>query len=178
MPEPQHRALARRRYELARARLGLGQALWALPFIGASLAGCRDHTGWSIAGGALLLGAIAALTWRGQRWGRAVAPGLQAAIAPVLVPYLMRAVSGDHGCAGDCVRHCLTLCICAGLVGGFVVGLRERGRQPVDLVAAGAIAVLAGSLGCVTGGLPGLVGMTAAVALVGAPIALLVPARR
>ncbi len=177
IPEALLRGLARRRYELARARVGLGQALWALPFVGASLAGCR-HTAWSIAGGALLFGVLAVLGWRGQRWGRAIAPGLQAAVAPVLVPYVMRAISGDHGCAGDCVRHCLTLCIGAGLVGGFVVGLRERGRPPLDLATAGAIAVLAGSLGCITGGLPGLLGMAAAVAVVGAPLALLVPARR
>lgn len=178
MPERQLRAVARRRYELARVRLGLGRALWALPFIAASLGGCRGHTVWSLTAGALLLGTIAVLGWRGQRWGRAVAPGLQAAIAPVLVPYLMRLLHGDHGCAGDCAPLCLLLCIGTGLVGGFVVGLRERGGQPLDLVAAGAVAVLAGSLGCVTGGLPGLVGMAVAVAGVGTPIALLAPARR
>ncbi len=178
MSEAQLRGLARRRYELARVRVGLGQALWALPFVGASLAGCRGHTAWSIAGGALVFGVLAVLGWRGQRWGRAIAPGLQAAVVPVLVPYLMRAISGEHGCAGDCVRHCLTLCIGAGLVGGFVVGLRERGGRARDLATAGAIAVLAGSLGCITGGLPGLVGMAAGVAVVGAPLALLVPARR
>jgi hypothetical protein len=163
-------------YERGRARRAARVAWFVLPMVGISLGCCPQHDA-SLVAGALLLGLAAGFEWRGGPWGRAVRPGLLAGVVPLFLPL----VAGSCGPGSDgCVRYGWPVCVLSGLLAGAVV-VRQALRQQSDerrpfLVAAGALAMAAGSLGCVLVGLAGVIAMAAGLVLVSVP-AILRPAR-
>lgn len=173
---------ARVAYELGRLRHGLARASVAAPATALGLLGCTSQRAATILCGAALFVLVAALAWRGQRHGRAAVAGLLAGAPALLVPLLCRGLT-RHACVGGvCWDACLLSCVGGGLIAGAIVGgLVARAGAPRRgemLVLSALVAILTGSLGCVIGGVPGIVGMAASLAVTGAPIAMLTPARR
>jgi hypothetical protein len=67
-------------------------------------------------------------------------------------------------------------CVAGGFVGGLVLGTRRRGRQsgtPRFWLSALAVALAAGTVGCLGAGLMGLAGMVAGMAGGAAPVLVL-----
>ncbi len=156
-------------YERGRARRAARVAVFVLPMIAISLGCCSRHD-VSLIAGTVLMGLAVGFKWRGGPWDRAVRPGLLAGVVPLLLPLVAGACGpGSDGCA----RYGWPLCVLGGLLAGAVV-VRHALRQPgeerrVFLVAAGALAMAAGSLGCVLVGLSGVAAMGAGLVVVSAP---------
>jgi hypothetical protein len=161
-------ARAKRAYEIGRLRRAVCLAALAAPMVGLSYLGC-GHGSVSIGVGALLALLVAVLVWRGGAAAGGVLPGLLAGAAPLLAPLLV------GGCCAAGPGVCLAACGGGGLLGGIVIAasaLRRESGRPAHVMAAGAIAALAGSLGCAMAGAVGVAAMLAGVALVPLPVAL------
>jgi hypothetical protein len=164
---------ARRAYERGRARRAARVAGFVLPMIGVSLV-CCEKRGVTLVAGTLLLAAAVGFQWRGGAWARAVGPGLLAGALPLLMPLAAGVACGTGSAA--CARYGWPVCVLSGLLAGTIV-VRHALRQQNDdrrtfLAAAGALALLAGSLGCVLVGLGGVAAMGAGLALASAPAVL------
>ena len=181
-------AAARRSYELGRLRragrrAGVAAAVAALPLHHCAQAG-RAVEG--LVGIAALATLVALFTWRGQGYGRGVAPGLVAGVGPLLLPLLaswtgvlcsttvcgvLPAASVLGGLAGG-------LALAGSAFGGGGAGGGER-RGGSYWFAAAAIAASLGVVGCLHVGLAGLGGMAAGL-FVGtlAPLAVRAAAAR
>lgn len=171
-PEAALRARARRAYELGRLRHAVAVAWPALPLAAVGLA-ARPAPG-SVPIALLLVAVALGLAWRGRGAGRAVRLGLAAGIAPIVLPLAMMRLG--HFCVdGRCLSSCLAGCVLGGGLAGLVVGARAA-REPTAradfALGAGAVAVLAGTLGCAWAGVPGVLGMIAGVVVTSAPIAV------
>jgi hypothetical protein len=158
--EPSEAALAvraRRAYEQGRLQSALWRAVPLVPLVAWTLGWCRYPALAALCGTALVALTVA-FGWRGQTWGRAVAPGLAAGLAPLVLPLLMRGASDV--CVGElCCSLCLLACVGGGLVAGLVIGRRAAalpGGRGAFLAAAGALALLAGAPACVFAGVIGL----------------------
>jgi hypothetical protein len=165
--------LARRAYERGRLAHAFLLAAWLLPVLAVMVASCRVLA-LSGASGALLMTAAVGLWWRGQAYGRAVAPGVGAGLVP-LGATLSAAALGHLGPALTCWQGCLTLCVTAGCLAGLVVGHRAAQQGPDRgsfLVSAGVVAVLVGAPGCAFAGAAGIIGMLLGLAAVSTPLAL------
>ncbi|HJZ89046.1 MAG TPA: hypothetical protein VKN99_27935 [Polyangia bacterium] len=167
-------AAARRAYEWGRLRAALRAAWLVVPMVAISVAWAR-HPVASLAAGVALLGLVVVLGWRGGAAGRAVGPGLVAGLAPLTLPLAVRTTG--HLCSSTlCMQLCLPACVVGGLISGALLARAaarlERGR-PGFMVAAGAIAALAGSLGCALLGLSGVAGMAAGLMVASTPAWLL-----
>jgi hypothetical protein len=164
---------ARRAYERGRLGRAFRLAAWLLPVLAAMVGSCRVLALSAVSGSLLVLAAVG-FWWRGQAYGRAVAPGVGAGLVP-LGATLSAAALGHLGPALTCWQGCLTLCITAGGLAGLVVGHRAA-QQGSDrrsfLVSAGVIAVLVGAPGCAFAGAAGIVGMFLGLAAVSTPLAL------
>jgi len=159
---------ARRAYEAGRARLGLRRAAVAVPLLAVSLVCCgRPSASGTTA--ALLAAAVAVFEWRGLGLGRGARIGLVAGLPALLVPILVQ--TAGYACGTSFCALYPGVCGTAGLAGGvlLVIGCRRRGVEPSGLAAAGLVAALAGSLGCLVAGLPGLVGLALGLAFGSAP---------
>jgi hypothetical protein len=166
-------ARARRAYERGRVQASLWRAAPLLPLAAWMVSWCR-YPVLAAACGALLVALTIAFVWRGQVWGRAVAPGLAAGLAPLVLPLFMRGAS--EVCVGEtCCSLCLIGCVTGGLVAGVFVGRRasalSEGRGAF-LGAAGTLAVLAGAPACAYAGVIGLAGLLIGFAVGTAPVAL------
>jgi len=172
------RMRARRAYELGRIAHG-AKCLWlALPMLLLGLAvSTRPLLSW--AAGLGLLALAVGLRWSGGAVGRAVMPALIAGLPPLVLPLWMRA--DGHCCVGGmCWSLCMVGCVVGGVCAGAMVGLAstaEREQRGAFLLAATAIAGLAGVLGCALAGSSGMAGMALAVLATSWPVALLARAR-
>jgi hypothetical protein len=164
---------ARRAYELGRLRAALRVALYVAPMTILSLVGCA-RPGLNAVMGIALLALAVGLLWRGQAYARAASAGLVAGAAPLLIPMFVR--SSGHCCIGGaCWMVCMEACIGGGFIAGGIIGFRamsQRTSRGGFFVAALVVAALAGSLGCVTGGLAGVLGMAAGMLVSGAPLVI------
>jgi len=172
LPEAAFLDRARRSYELGRLDRGLRQALLLTPVLFLPVACCVDPA-WNVACGMGLVAVVAFCLWRGLEWGRGVLPGLASGAVPLIVPLAVHATS--HACQGG---RCLmsAWCLFAGVGGGLVLGLfagRLRSAGGTGLVAAGLVAGLLGSVGCLAYGLVGLAGLSAGMAAGALPILVL-----
>jgi hypothetical protein len=154
-------ARARRAYETGRLRWALGRALAATAVSAVALVGCVER-GWPAACAAALGVVVGVCLWRGGVWGHGAQLGFVAGLAPCLLPAAVRAV---HLCGAGA---CLTLpgvCLPAGLAAGLVLGWwGARGHGGGRFwVAAVAVTLLAGTVGCLAAGLAGLGGMAVGV---------------
>jgi hypothetical protein len=164
---------ARRAYEQGRLQAAVWRAAPLVPLVAWSLAWCRYPTLAALCG-ATLVTLTVAFGWRGQLWGRAVAPGLAAGLAPLVLPLLMRGAS--EVCVGEmCCSLCLLGCVSGGIVAGVVIGRRAsalaEGRATF-LAAAGVLALLAGAPACAFAGVVGLAGLLLGFAAGSAPVLL------
>lgn len=170
-PFDRRRARARILYELGRVRSAAWTALVVLPFAGCALFAGEAWPPVAVLGAALYLLA-AALFLRGQVYGAAVGLGLVAGAAPMLAPLLFRR-SGHCCIGGACWSGCMVACIMGGVAAGLVVGwfaAKRRERPGAFWVAAAAVAVLTGSLGCVAAGLASVLAMVAALVVTAIPL--------
>lgn len=147
----------RRAYERGRLQAALWRAVPLVPLVAWTLGWCRYPTLAAVCGMGLIVLTVA-FGWRGQTWGRAIAPGLLAGLPPLVLPLLMRGAS--EVCVGEmCCSLCLVGCVGGGLAAGLLVGRRAaalpEGRGAF-LAAAGALALLAGAPACVFAGIIGL----------------------
>ncbi len=165
--------LARRAYERGRLRYAFVLAARLLPVLAVMVGSCQVLALAGVSGSLLVLAAVG-LWWRGQAYGRAVAPGVGAGLVP-LGATLSAAALGHLGPALTCWQVCLTVCVTAGSLAGLVVGHRTA-QQGSDrrsfLLSAGAIAVLVGMPGCAFAGAAGIIGMFLGLAAVSTPLAL------
>lgn len=157
-------------YERSRLRRGLRTALFVLPMMAVSF-GCCGNLRASIVIAVALALLVTSLVWRGGAIARAVVPGYAAGIVPLVVPLVACPACERMGISGSIP---LAACVLGGLVSGAVVvyyASREREDRTAFVLAGGAVAALAGSLGCVIVGLGGVLAMTIGLALV-TPFAL------
>jgi hypothetical protein len=174
--EPSEAALAlraRRAYERGRLQAAVWRAVPLVPLVAWSLAWCRYPTLAALCG-ATLVALTVAFGWRGQTWGRAIAPGLLAGLPPLVLPLLMRGAS--EVCVGEmCCSLCLLGCVSGGIVAGLLIGRRASGLaegRATFLAAAGALALLAGAPACAFAGVVGLAGLLLGFAAGSAPVLL------
>jgi hypothetical protein len=161
-------ASARRSYELGRLDRGVRHALLLAPVLFLPVACCAEPV-WNVVCGAGLMAAVAYCLWRGEDWSRGVFPGFVSGAVPLLVPLVVH--STGHACEGG---HCMmsACCLFAGVGGGLLLGV-FAGRLGKALVAAGLVAGLLGSVGCMAYGLVGLAGMAAGMAAGAVPVLVL-----
>lgn len=151
---------ARRRYEavrLSRAALGFAPA-W---LIVATAALVGRQPGHSLAFGAALFAAGVFLLWRGRALQRAVLPGVLAGLVPLAFSLTANLV---HGCAsGHCGSYCVPACSAGGLLAGAIVStFAVRRRMPWSFwLAAGALSLMTGAMGCACIGYSGVLGLAA-----------------
>jgi hypothetical protein len=161
-------ARARRAYEVGRVWGGLHRAAIAAPLAAISLLCCgRPAATCTVA--ALLCAAIAVFEWHGRHVGRGARIGIWAGAPALLMPILVQGLG--HACGASLCALYPAVCASGGIAGGLVLitWCHRRGIQPNGLAAAGAVAALTGSLGCLLAGIPGLVGLAAGLALGAAP---------
>jgi hypothetical protein len=161
---------ATRAYERARGVRGLGMSALVLPMVILSLRGCGPA--WiSMSLGALLALVVALFEYRGGTASRAVIPGLFAGVAPLVVPFVVCPLLRRAGLTSPAL---IAACMAGGVFSGAIVtffALRETDHRLRFIFAAGSMAALAGSLGCLDVGLGGIVAMLAGLATL-APVGL------
>ena len=181
---------ARRAYERGRVAKAMRTSLLVLPMILVSF-GCCGNRSASIAFAGVLVALVASLVWRGGDVGRAVVPGLAAGAVPLGIALLACPACDRVGVSGTWP---MAICVVGGVLSGAMVArfaaraspdashatsdqpAHARARRATFLVTAGAVAALAGSLGCVVMGAGGVAAMAAGLALIAVPFGLL-PAR-
>jgi hypothetical protein len=149
---------ARRAYELGRALLGVRRAAVVLPMAALSLWMCGRPSETCILAGVLAL-LVIALEWRGQDYGRGARLGLLAGLPALVLP--VAAEAAGQACDRSFCSFYPALCAVGGVLGGSWLVLRGV-RADVStrgLLAAGAVAIVAGSLGCLIAGVVGVGGL-------------------
>lgn len=178
-PDPIARLASRARfaYEMARLRRAILRA-WPIPvaaFLAVRLGSSATHV---ITLAVPLAVAAIALVWRGGVAGRAVAPGLAAGTAPLILPGL--AMDCAVACSANCETWCATSCVVGGILAGAWVGFRSArfndGGWQFGAIAA-SIAAVTGAMGCFIGGATGVAGMLTGLAIGAVPVFAIVPRR-
>lgn len=166
---------ARKAYEMGRLKRALRVLGVILPLVALSIYVCAAPESSVLVGSVLVVLAVGFL-WRGEGWGRSVAPGLKAGVAAFLLPVTFHAL-------GYCCRLDMetVLCLASGLTAGLVVGItgmrKDEDQRTTHLIGAGLIAAFAASLGCLALGIGGALGVAGGVFLVVTPFAVVSVAR-
>jgi hypothetical protein len=170
-PDPTLVRRARRAYEGGRlAAAGSRAALLApLPAL-AFACGCQPRT--TAVSGALFLAIVFACFWRGGDFRRGAIPGIAAGVVPLVAPSLCMAAC-THGCSPAMMSFMPIACGAGGLASGLLLAFLAprpavEGIRP--FVIACLVASLAGSVGCLAYGLPGIVILVAALSLGALPV--------
>ncbi len=166
---------ARRAYERARLLKGLRTSALVGPMLLLSF-GCCGNRAASIAVACALAVLATVLVWRGGAPGRAVVPGFVAGAVSLAFPLL-----ACPACERSVVVGAVPLaaCVAGGLVSGAIVAsfaAKVHDDRAAFVITAGAVAALAGSLGCAIVGLGGVAAMGIGLTLV-APLGLRAPSR-
>jgi hypothetical protein len=164
--------MARRAYELGRARHAAWAALPTLAVVAVAALMSHGRATVSVAGTALYCTA-ALFHWRGRHLARGVARGVAAGLVPFALAHAARTYG--HLCApGGCASLCVPACVFGGIIAGAAVALaaRRSPRRWASWAATGTIAALTGALGCACVGMSGLVGLGAGLLLGTSPIVL------
>lgn len=166
------RARAREAYERGRLSRSI---VFALPLGMIAVVACLLGAAPRTAGlcGATLVAAAALFLWRGRSLGRSVFPGVVAGLVPLACALTARSIG--HVCTGE---RCLSMCVPACALGGFVAGLllARAGRgaaQPVAFfLGGGGLTILVGALGCSCVGSGGVLGLAVGLATTLSPALL------
>ena len=150
---------ARRAYEWSRLRMALwGFAPVVLIITAATL--LTKRPGSALAFGAALFAFGVTALWYGKGAQRAVLPGLALGLVPLTLA--LCASQMNHMCMGDaCMAVCVPACTAGGALAGLgmaLVGYRRRQGWRY-WIAASAIALLTGAMGCSFVGFGGLAGL-------------------
>jgi hypothetical protein len=152
-----------RQYERARLLQSSVNLAVTVPLTVATHRACGQSAA-NVVAGLLLSVTCVALLWRGRHFGAAVRPGLVAGLVPLLLPLLFR--SGRSALLDFCWSTTVPLSIAGGFAAGIVVALQaaRMAQHRLAFVLSGvAVAAMAGSLGCLAGGVASLMGLTAGV---------------
>jgi len=168
------RARAKSAYERGRLMRGARESAVALLPAGLALFGGTAPRIVLVTAAVLAL-VVLGLRSRGELYGRAAFVGMTAGLVPLLLPLLMH--RSGFCCIGgmSCSALCLVACLGGGLFAGALVGFRASAgeRMPTRfMMAAGLVALIVGSLGCVVSGAAGVVGLAAALAASAVPVAM------
>ena len=167
--EPVFRERARRAYERGRLLLGLRRAALVAPMAARTWVTCARPAATAV--DALALASlILYFEWHGRDLGRGSRVGLWAGAPALLVPVLIQL--GGHACGRSFCALLPTMCLGGGIVAGVLLVQwgRRRGLSTSGLLAAGTVAGLAGTLGCLAGGTGGIVGLALGLTLGTAPL--------
>lgn len=165
-------ARARRAYEVGRLRWA-AQNAWVVAALVAVSFVAAGVSAVSAATGALLLATVTLMRWRGRTWSAAARAGLGAGLIPFALVLCLKCGSGYLCALGGCMAQCSRFCGFGGLAAGVLLATRARRRDDdvaQFLVAATAVAVLTGLLGCCVGGLMGALWMVAGELAATAPV--------
>jgi hypothetical protein len=151
----------RRKYEWARAR----RAFWGFTpvlFVVAGAAAFANRPTSALGFGALMFACGVAALWYGREARRAVLPGVALGLIPLVLALCANQM--HHLCMdGACMSVCLPACMAGGFVAGIGMALvGHRRRQGLGYwLAASAITMLTGAMGCSCIGYAGVVGLAA-----------------
>ena len=165
-----------RAYEFGRVRAAVRAAWFLVP--AAVLCALETGAGEACACiGVLLLGAAVFLRWRSRQGGDSVRYGLVAGTVPLIAGLVVARIAPAFAGA-PLVSASAAVCLGVGVPSGAWLGFQlARGASaPSTWLAAGAVAALAASLGCVGLGVAGIAGAVAGL-VVGAAAAAVVVAR-
>lgn len=154
-----------RAYELGRLRSAARVAVVLIPLAAVCLLESRGRAACACVAVALI-GLCVWLRWRNRRGFEVVATGLQAGSVPLVAGLALDRLGIECGVAGA-ESYCTVLALLIGCGAGAYIGARERqwrGRLQ-SVATAGAVAVLAATLGCVRLGFVGVSGVVAGIAL-------------
>jgi hypothetical protein len=151
---------ARLQYEWARARRAIIGFCPAVVLVALAATLTRRPT-VALMFGTLMFAIGVFLLWYGRDLKRAVLPGVVAGLVPLTFSLCANHIG--HFCTGE---QCMTLCMPACLAGGLAAGvgiavLAHRSQQsPRFWVAASAVALLTGAMGCSCAGSSGVLALT------------------
>jgi hypothetical protein len=154
-----------RAYEIGRWRAASRVGLVLVPVCALCLFESRGRA--ACAGlAALLLGLAIWLRWRDRAGFESVTTGLQAGSLPLVAGIVLDRLDLHCGLGGD-ASLCTGLALLLGGAGGAFIGLRETQWRARfwSWLAAGVVAVLAASLGCLRLGVLGVASVLVGVAL-------------
>ena len=159
------RSYGLRAYEVGRLRAASRVGLVLVPVVAVCLFESRGREACACCASLLLSMAIW-LRWRDRAGLESVATGLQAGSIPLVAGLLLERFDLRCGLAGAS-SLCTAFAVLLGGAGGVFIGVREHeGRARLgSWIAAGVIAVLASSLGCLRLGVVGVASVVTGVAL-------------
>ncbi len=170
-------ARVRRAYEVGRVRrAALGAAPLLVVLLPAALLVTRPTLACAL--GVAVLVFASAMLWRSRAAGQSVVPGVALGAVPLYLAMCAR--SCGHFCTG---ATCMSLCIPACAIGGFVAGgalswMGRRAARPWLFLGVGSgLALLTGSLGCCCVGYGGVIGLAAGLLVGSASVLGLRPYR-
>ncbi len=156
---------ARTAYERGRVVAGLRSAIVVAPMAAASWVVC-DRPAATAAGAILLATVVTACVWRGGTWARGARLGLWAGLPPLVLP--LSALLAGHVCGASFCAYYPGLCLVGGVLGGALVTWLAP-RHAASPAAAAAVAILAGTLGCLVAGVTGIVVLVGGLILAASP---------
>ena len=154
-----------RAYELGRLRSASRIAIVLVPLAAVCFFESRGRAACVCVAG-VLFSLCVWLRWRNRRGFEVVATGLQAGAVPLVTGLALDRLGIECGLAGG-ASYCTALASVIGLGAGAYIGARERqwrGRIQ-SVITAGAVAILAATLGCVRLGWVGVSGVVVGIAL-------------
>jgi hypothetical protein len=116
--------------------------------------------------GGLLFAMETLFVWRGQQLGRGALAGLAGGAIPLTFGLCMQIYR--RMCGGFMlIPGCTAVCTAGGLLAGLWIAwvARKQPSPPAFVLAAGATALVVGSIGCACAGTGGLVGLLAGLLL-------------
>lgn len=162
-------ARARRAYERGRWQLGLERVLVVAPMGLLSYLVCGRPTA-TVIGAVLLASLVGWCEWCGQTVGRGARIGLWAGLGPLLLPVAVQ--TSGRVCDSSLCLFYPAACLAGGVAAGalLILACLRRDVGSRGMVSAGLVAALAGTLGCLLGGMNGLIALVAGLGLGAAPV--------
>lgn len=160
---------ARQAYETGRWMLGLRHAAAVVPMAALSLIACGRPTA-TVTGAIVLAAVVVVCEWNGRQLGRGSRIGLLAGLVPLLVPVILE--TSGRVCGSSLCSFYPAACLGGGVVAGalLIQWCRWRRVGAAGMCAAGTVAGLAGTLGCLVAGLSGLLALAVGLGLGAVPV--------
>jgi len=162
-------ARARHAYEAGRILSGARWAAVVAPMAAVSIL-ASGHPLATLVDAVVLASLVGLFQWRGGSYALGNRLGLWAGVPSLLMPMLV--VFVGHVCGSSFCPVYPGTCLAGGALSGLLLGWRglSLGLNRQAWIAAGLVAALAGTLGCLLAGSAGLVGLAAGLALGAGPV--------